>query len=96
MNHPPDPLDAALRESPYLEDRSFTEGVLRALPPRRSPPGRVIRALAAVAAGVVGAVLLGEPVTQAALALATSGASVALLGGAIAVVASVALLRAAR
>jgi len=96
MNHPPDPLDAALRENPYLEDRSFTEGVLRALPPRRSPPRRVIRGLAAVAAGLVGAALLGEPITQAALVVAASGASVAFLGGAIAVVASVALLRAAR
>lgn len=96
MSQPTDPLDAALRESPYLEDRSFTEGVLRQLPPRRSPPRRVILALAAVAAGLVGAVLLGEPITQAALVLTASGASVAFLGGAIALVASVALLRATR
>jgi hypothetical protein len=96
MNHPPDPLDAALREHPYLEDRSFTDGVLRALPARRSPPRRAIRILAAAAAGLVGAVALGEPIAQAALALAATGASVAFLGGAIAVVASVALLRAAR
>ena len=96
MTHPTDPLEAALRESPYLEDRSFTDGVLRALPPRRSPPGRAIRAVATVAAGVVGAALLAEPLAQVAMALATSSASVALVGGAIAVVASAALLRAAR
>jgi hypothetical protein len=96
MNSPPDPVDAALRESPYLEDGSFTDGVLGALPPRRPSPRRAIRAVAAVAAGLVGAALLAEPLAQAALALATSGASVALLGGAIAVVTSAALLRAAR
>ena len=96
MNHPTDPLEAALRESPYLEDLSFTDGVLRALPPRRSPPGRAIRAVAAFAAGLVGAALLGDPLVQAGLALAAGGASVAFLGGAIAVVAAVALLRAAR
>jgi hypothetical protein len=96
MNHPPDPLDAALRESPHLDDGTFTEGVLGALPPRRSPPRRAIQFAAAVGAALVGAALLGEPLTQAALALVAGGASVALVGGAIAVVASAALLRAAR
>jgi hypothetical protein len=96
VNHPPDPLEAALRESPYLEDGSFTDGVLRALPPRRSPPRHLIRAAAAVAAGVVGAALLGEPLAQAVPILVASGAPVVLLGGAIALIASFALLRTAR
>ena len=96
MNHPHDPIDAALRAPAYLEDGDFTEGVMRALPPRRARPrGRVLLVAGLLAAGV-GAATLGEPLAAAAVVLSASSLTGLLLGGAALTLTVGALLRATR
>jgi hypothetical protein len=85
MNDPHDPVEASLRDAPYLDDGGFTEGVLEALPPRRPDRRGAILAVSGVAAAILGAATLGEPLTAAVLALGAGGASgVLLLGAAVA------------
>jgi hypothetical protein len=96
MTDPHDPIEAALREPAYLDDGKFTDGVMGALPPRQ-PRRRVAVLLAAgVAAGLLGAATLGEPLAAALLALGTAGAAGVLLLGAALAAAAGALLRGAR
>jgi hypothetical protein len=96
MTDPHDPIEAALREPAYLDDGKFTDGVMGALPPRQ-PRRRVAVLLAAgVAAGLLGAATLGEPLAAALLALGTAGAAGVLLVGAALAAAAGALLRGAR
>jgi hypothetical protein len=96
MTDPQDPIEAALREPAYLDDGKFTDGVMGALPPRQ-PRRRVAVLLAAgVAAGLLGAATLGEPLAAALLALGTAGAAGVLLLGAALAAAAGALLRGAR
>jgi peptidoglycan/LPS O-acetylase OafA/YrhL len=96
MTDPQDPIEAALREPAYLDDGKFTDGVMGALPPRQ-PRRRVAVLLAAgVAAGLLGAATLGEPLAAALLALGTAGAAGMLLLGAALAAAAGALLRGAR
>jgi len=96
MTHSPDPVDAALRDSGYLEDRKFTDGVLAALPPKRSRPRAAVLLAAGALAGLLGAVMLGEPLVEATLVVGASGATGVLLGGAAMVLAAGAMLRAGR
>ena len=96
MNDPRDPVEAALREAPYLDDGGFTEGVLETLPPRRPDRRGPVLLAAGLAAAALGAATLGEPLTAAALALGTGGASGVLLLGAAVAAAAGALLRSAR
>jgi hypothetical protein len=96
MTDPNDPIEAALRDSAYLDDGGFTDGVLGSLPapaPRRR--GAVLL-VAGVAAGLVGAFTLGEPLAAAAVAFGTAGAAGVLLLGAALAAAAGALLRGAR
>jgi peptidoglycan/LPS O-acetylase OafA/YrhL len=96
MTDPHDAIDDALRGSPYLDDGKFTDGVMGALPPRAPRRRGAVLLVAGVAAGLVGALTLGEPLASAALALGTTGAAgVLLLGTALAAGAG-ALLRRAR
>jgi hypothetical protein len=97
MTDPHDPIEAALREPAYLDDGKFTDGVMGALPPRqpRRRRGAVLLA-AGVAAGLLGAATLGEPLAAALLALGTAGAAGVLLLGAALAAAAGALLRGAR
>jgi hypothetical protein len=96
MTDPHDPIEAALREPAYLDDGKFTDGVMGALPPRQ-PRRRVAVLLAAgVAAGLLGAATLGEPLAAALLALGTAGAAGVLLVGAALAAAAGALLHGAR
>ena len=96
MTTAPDPIDAALHESGYLEDRQFTDGVLATLPARRSSPRAAVLLVAGAAAGLLGAVTLGEPLVDAALVLGASGATGMLLVGAVMALAAGAMLRAGR
>jgi hypothetical protein len=96
MNTHPDPVESALRDAPYLDDGAFTAAVLEALPRRRAVPRRALLGLAALAAGLLGAVALGEPLAEAALALGASGGTALLLGGALLVLTGAALARAGR
>jgi len=96
MNDPHDPIEAALRDSAYLDDGRFTEGVMGALPPRRPRPRAAILLSAGVAAGGVGAIALGEPIHAAVVALGAGTAPAMLLGGAVLALAAGVLLRAAR
>lgn len=96
MTHERDPLEAALREVPYLDDGAFTAGVMDALPRRRPAPRRAVLAVAALAAGLLGAALLGEPLLEMARTIVAGGAAVTLLAGAVAVVAGAALVQAGR
>ena len=96
MTTAPDPIDAALHDPGYLEDRKFTEGVLATLPARRSSPRAAVLLVAGAAAGLLGAVTLGEPITDAALVLGASGATGILLVGAAMALAAGAMLRAGR
>ncbi len=81
----PDPLEAVLREAPYVDDGAFTDRVLAALPPRRRSPRAAILGISGVLAAVVGAVALGDAAAGAAASLATAGTGVLLVAGAGAV-----------
>ena len=96
MSTVPDPIDAALHDPGYLEDRKFPDGVLATLPARRSSPRAAVLLVAGAAAGLLGAVTLGEPITDAALVLGASGATGILLVGAAMALAAGAMLRAGR
>ena len=96
MTIPADPVEAALRDSAYLEDETFTDGVMKALPPRRPRPRGAVLLVAGVVAGLVGAATLGEPISAAVVAFGASTATAMLLGGAVLALAAGALLRAAR
>ena len=96
MINPADPVEAALRDSTYLEDETFTDGVMGALPPRRPLPRAAVLLVAGVLAGLVGAATLGEPIAAAVVALGASTATAMLLGGAVLALAAGVLLRAAR
>ena len=96
MTHPADPVEAALRDADYLDDGTFTDGVMGALPPRRPRPRTAVLLVAGVLAGLVGAATLGEPIAAAVVALGASTATAMLLGGAVLALAAGVLLRAAR
>ena len=96
MTHPADPVETALRDAAYLEDETFTDGVMGALPPRRPRPRAVVLLVSGVVAGMVGAATLGEPITAAVVALGASTATATLLGGAVLALAAGVLLRTAR
>ena len=96
MTNPADPVEAALHDSAYLEDETFTDGVMGALPPRRPRLRGAVLLVAGVVAGVVGAATLGEPISAAVVALGASTATAALLGGAVVAAAAGALIRTAR
>jgi hypothetical protein len=96
MNESNDPLELALHEAPYLEDAGFTDGVMASLPPRRAGRREAVLLAAGVAAALVGAVTLGEPLTAAALALGTGGVAGVLLLGTAAAAAAGAVIRAGR
>ncbi len=96
MNDPYDPVETALRESPYLDDGTFTEGIMGALPPRRQSPRGAVLVVSGIVAGVVGAATLGEPVTAAVILLGATSTTGVLLGGAVVALAAGALLRATR
>jgi hypothetical protein len=91
----PDP-ETALRDAGYLDDRKFTDGVLAALPPRTARPRTAVLLAAGAAAGLLGAVTLGEPVVEAALVLGGSGVAGMLLAGAVMVLAAGTLLKSSR
>ena len=96
MTDPHDPIEAALREPAYLDDGKFTDGVMGALPPRQPRRRGAVLLAAGVAAGLLGAATLGEPLAAALLALGTAGAAGVLLVGAALAAAAGALLRGAR
>jgi hypothetical protein len=96
MTDPHDPIDDALRGAPYLEDGSFTDGVMRELPPRAPRRRGAVLALAGVAAGLLGAATLGEPLAAAAVLLSATSVTALLLGGAALVAAAGILLRTTR
>jgi hypothetical protein len=96
MTNPADPVEVALRDSSYLEDQAFTDGVMRELPPRRVRPRGAVMLVAGVVAGLFGAATLGEPVTAAVVALGASTATATILGGALLALAAGVLLRTAR
>ena len=96
MTDPHDPIEAALRDPAYLDDGKFTESVMGALPPRQPRRRAAVLWAAGMAAGLVGAFTLGEPLTAAAVALGTTGAAGVLLLGAALAAAAGALLRGAR
>jgi len=81
MNGPNDPVEDALRGPAYLDDGDFTNAVMAALPPRRRPLRGPVLVGSGIAAGLLGAVLLGEPVVAAGLALGTGGVAGAILLG---------------
>jgi predicted PurR-regulated permease PerM len=93
MNDPNDPLELALRETPYLEDGGFADGVMRALPPRREGRREKVLLVASVVAALVGAVTLGEAAIAVALALGAGGAAGFLILGAAAAAAAGVLIR---
>jgi hypothetical protein len=96
MTDPHDAIDDALRGTPYLDDGSFTDGVMKKLPPRAPRRRGAVLALAGVAAGLLGAAMLGEPLTAAAVLLSASSVTGLLLGGAVLVATAGVLLRTAR
>jgi hypothetical protein len=96
MTHTPDPVDAALGDAGYLDDREFTEGVLAALPPRRGRPRTAVLLGAGAAAGLLGAITLGEPLAEAARLLGTGSLAGFLLVGAAITLAAGTFLRVAR
>jgi len=96
MTDPHDPIEAALREPAYLDDGKFTDGVMGALPPRQPRRRGAVLLAAGVAAGLLGAATLGEPLAAALLALGTAGAAGVLLLGAALAAAAGALLLGAR
>ena len=96
MTNPADPVESALRHSAYLEDETFTDGVMGALPPRRPRLRSAVLLVAGVVAGLVGAATLGEPITAAVVALGASTVTATILGGAVLALAAGVLLRAAR
>ena len=96
MINPADPVEAALRDSAYLDDEEFTDGVMGALPPRRPRPRGAVLLVAGVVAGLVGAATLGEPITAAVVALGASTGTAMILGGAVLALAAGVLLRTAR
>ena len=96
MTDPHDPIDDALRGAPYREDGGFTEGVMRALPPRAPRRRGVVLVVAGVAAGLLGAATLGEPLADAAVLLSATSVTALLLGGAALVAAAGILLRTTR
>jgi hypothetical protein len=96
MTDPHDPIETSLRGSAYLDDEKFTDGVLDALPPRQPRRRGAVLLVAGVAAGLVGAFTLGEPLSAAAVAFGTTGAAGVLLLGAALAAAAGALLRGAR
>lgn len=91
-----DPIDALLRDAPYLDDAGFTDGVMARLPPRRaSHRGRVLAA-AGVVAGALGAVTLGPAVGELGR-MAAAGQVAPLVAGAMAAgIAAASLLLARR
>ncbi len=96
MTDPHDTIDDALRGSPYLDDGNFTNGVMGALPPRAPRRRGAVLLVAGVAAGLLGAATLGEPLAAAFVAIGATGtAGVLFLGTALAAGAG-ALLRWAR
>jgi hypothetical protein len=96
MNDFHDPIEAPLRDTPYLDDGGFTEGVLETLPPRRPDRRGAILLVAGAVAGAVGAAALGEPIVAGAVVLSATGVTGLLLGGAVLALATGALLRAGR
>jgi hypothetical protein len=96
MTDPNDPIDDALRGTPYLDDGSFTEGVMRILPPRTPRPRRAVLVVAGVASGLLGAATLGEPLAAAAVLLSATSVTALLLGGAALAAAAGILLRTPR
>ena len=96
MNDPRDPLESALREPAHLDDEGFTDGVMRALPPRRAGRRQVVLLAAGVAAGLLGAFTLGETTAAVAIALGAGGVAGLLLLGTAAAAAAAGLLWAGR
>jgi hypothetical protein len=96
MTHTPDPVDAALGDAGYLDDRQFTEGVLAALPPRRGRPRTAVLLAAGAASGLLGALTLAEPLAEAVRLMGTSGGAGFLLVGAAITLAASTFLQVAR
>ncbi len=96
MTDPRDPAEEALRDAPYLDDGGFTEGILETLPPRRPDRRAAVLLVAGMAAAILGAATLGEPLMAVSVALGAGGTAGVLILGAAAAAAAGALLRSAR